>query len=189
MAVLVEAITVVIRRDALDAKYPGGFTAFQQQAPFLASRDTLVTDGELVGISFMSPVDVRGFCDDMGRLGFSSPGEPVDLVVVDQHSGPTVPCEWIEGRSIVFEDGGEVTAARLVGGKVATLFVPEEWSYADSLTVHHEYVPLDQVGERFAFVRGDGALELWRDKATGEERHIERPVSADDGYAIPKALA
>jgi hypothetical protein len=93
MAVLVEAITVVIRRDALDAKFPGGFTAFKQQAPFLVSRDTLVTDGELVGISFMIPADVQCFCDDMGRIGFSSPGEPVDLVVVDQHAGPTVPCE------------------------------------------------------------------------------------------------
>jgi hypothetical protein len=93
MAVLVEAITVVIRRDALDAKFPGGFTAFKQQAPFLVSRDTLVTDGELVGISFMIPADVQCFCDDTGRIGFSSPGEPVDLVVVDQHAGPTVPCE------------------------------------------------------------------------------------------------
>ena len=89
----------------------------------------------------------------------------------------------------MFDDCGEVTAARLVGGKITTLFVPEGWSYADSPTVHHEHVPLDQVGERFAFVRGEGALELWRDKATGEERYIERPVSADDGYAIPQALA
>ena len=137
----------------------------------------------------MNPADVRCFCEDLARVGFSPPGDPVDLVVVDQYAGPTVPCEWIEGRAIVFDDGGEVTAARLVGGKITTLFVPEGWSYADSLTVHHEYVPLDQVGERFAFVRGEGALELWRDKATGEERYIERPVSADDGYAIPQALA
>jgi hypothetical protein len=89
----------------------------------------------------------------------------------------------------VFDDGGEVTAARLVGGKITTLFVPDGWNYPESLTANHEYIPLEQASERIKFVRDDGALELWRDKATGEERYIERPVSADDGYAIPKALA
>ena len=189
MAVLIEAITVVIRREAIDSKYPGGLTAFKQQAPYLASRDTLVDDGELIGISFMTPADVRCFCEDMARVGFSPPEEPVDLVVVDQYAGPTVPCEWIEGRAIVFEEGGEVTAARLVGGKVTTLFVPEGWTYADSLTAHHEYVPLGDIGERIAIVRVEGALEVWRDKATGDERYIERPIVADAGYEMPKALA
>ena len=189
MAVLVEGISVVIRRESIDATFPGGLTAFEQQAPYLSSRDTYVTDGELVSVSFMCPADVECFCNDMARLGFHPAEDPVDLVVIDQNSGPTVPCEWIDGRSIVMENGGEVTAVRLNGGKVTSLFVPNGWNYEQSLTVNGEFVPASQVEERLDFVRADGALEVWLDRATGEEHYIERPVPSDVGYAIPKALA
>ena len=54
MAVLCEAISVIVRLDALEAPY-GTFEAFKHDVP----NDTLVADGEIVRVGFMTPDDVR----------------------------------------------------------------------------------------------------------------------------------
>lgn len=176
MSILIEAITVVLKHEAIQAKYPGGFEGFVRNAPDLCSRQTLVCDEEIVGLSFMAPADVEAFCNGLSRFGFSPASNPVDLVVVDQLTGPTAPCTWIEAFTADVGDGQKVAAARLVGGREESLFVPDGWSYENSLTAHHVFTPLDAVADLFEFVREEAGMEVWRERATGEERYIERPV-------------
>jgi hypothetical protein len=51
MAVLVEAISVVVRRDAIDRSYEGGWVAFVSSVP----NATLCTDDQLARVGFMDP--------------------------------------------------------------------------------------------------------------------------------------
>ncbi len=57
MAVLVEAISIIIRRTAIDKKYPGGWDAFVKNAP----NQTLCADKKIARLGFMSPFDVESF--------------------------------------------------------------------------------------------------------------------------------
>ena len=55
MAVLIEAISVVVRADELLKKFPGGWDAFKSIVP----NQTLCADNEIVRVGFMSPQDVE----------------------------------------------------------------------------------------------------------------------------------
>src|SRR5215218_3294177 len=95
MAVLVEGISVILRRDAIARRYRGGWPAFVADK----SNSTLCADSEIARVGFMHPDDVRAFLGQMEILGFvflDQTGTAVDMVVVDQREGPTTPCTWIE---------------------------------------------------------------------------------------------
>lgn len=55
MAVLVEAISVIIRRNAIVERFVGGWDAFQQTIP----NGTFCKDDDLVRVGFMTPNDIR----------------------------------------------------------------------------------------------------------------------------------
>src|ERR1039458_7210552 len=94
MAVLVEAISVIVRRDSIEQKLSGGWNAFEQSVP----NATLCDDGVLARVGFMDPRDVGRYIDWLEENGlvFFREGKTVDIAVVDQLSGPTAPCEWLE---------------------------------------------------------------------------------------------
>lgn len=56
MAVLVEGISAVIRRKAIDAKLAGGWPRFVAEVP----NATLCADDNLARVGFMSPCSWRG---------------------------------------------------------------------------------------------------------------------------------
>ena len=94
MAVLVEAISVVVRRDAINARYPGGWDGFLGIVP----NATLCCDDHLAQVGFMAPADVEAFIHQLERGGlvFERDGRAVDLAVVDQLQGPMFSAEWLE---------------------------------------------------------------------------------------------
>ncbi len=57
MAVLAEAISVIVRVHAIRSRYPGGWAAFLNAVP----NRTLACDNEIARIGFMAPGDVRLF--------------------------------------------------------------------------------------------------------------------------------
>ena len=57
MAILVEAISVVIKRSVIDQKFPGGWEAFVEDCP----NRTLCADSALARVGFMTPVDVESY--------------------------------------------------------------------------------------------------------------------------------
>ena len=123
MAVLIEAISVVIRADALLAAYKDDWDAFKHTVP----NRTMCADGELVRVGFMSPEDVEGYVRKLSEAGliYLDHGAAKDLVVVDQMRGPLVPCEWIEfGHVNLDNDPSKRVAVCSLRGKHAIRFAP-----------------------------------------------------------------
>jgi hypothetical protein len=85
MAVLVEAISVVVRVDTIGDRYPGGWLAFEKDVP----NQTLCCDNELARVGFMNPKDCRSFVDRLEAVGIIhlKNGNSQDVVVVDQCKG------------------------------------------------------------------------------------------------------
>src|SRR5262245_36984742 len=112
MAVLVEGISVIVRRDSVEARYSGGWDQFVADVP----NRTFCADSEVARIGFMAPDDVAAFIDFLEKRGlvFLEDGEALDFCVCDQQSGPTCECPWVEFGQIEF-DNYRVAAARLAG--------------------------------------------------------------------------
>ena len=98
MAVLCEAISVVVRRDSIDKYFKGGWVRFKQNIP----NSTMCTDGELVRVGFMytnavqenfESLEAGGlqFKEEKKFLGVFGKGRnKKDIVVVDQHQTDTL---------------------------------------------------------------------------------------------------
>jgi hypothetical protein len=97
MSVLVEAITVVVRNDAVDRCIAGGVSTLAENAPNITFR----TDGKLAAVGFMTPADVEVYILKLEKSGLRFVEEDgcCDICVIDQLHGPTLPCDWIELES------------------------------------------------------------------------------------------
>lgn len=163
MAVLIEAISVVTRASAIEARYPGGWAQFEADAP----NQTLAADGELVRVGFMDPREVQAFVEGLKRHGlrFDVETQPSDICVVDQLNGKTSACEWlavVEGP-VDGDDSHKVTAAMLVGGKSEGLFTPDGWTYEGSMSAEPMFVPSEDVSRRLQFLRTEGGADVYWD--------------------------
>lgn len=184
MAVLIEAISIVFRRDAIDERYVGGWEAFQGHVP----NATLCTDGPLVRVGFMGPPDAQAFVADVEGSGlrFLVDGVAADLVVVDQQQGPLNPCRWLAFGKLQLDDGGTVAMAWLSdesdpapGGALAT---PPGWTFEGSLSQQFRFVPTDEVAHRLQLLRQDDhGQDVYLDLDTGREIYIAR-TSDEEGH-------
>lgn len=137
MAILIEGISVVILCRSIIEKVPGGVVEFTNLVP----NGTLCSDGELACVSFMTPLDTRNFVEALNRVGLiyrGSDGAAIDIVVVDQQSGPVVSCEWVDfGRADWNNDPSQVVAVCCAWRtKNIGIVAPEGWSYGRSLTAN-----------------------------------------------------
>lgn len=141
MAVLVEAISVVIRADRLDPF--GTWEAFTAIVP----NETLCADNELVRVGFTSPLEARAFVDVLRSHGlrFSETGPAEDIVICDQQRGFTTECPWAEFGSIDYDrDPNRPTAcARLKGSTVRQIVTPIGWTWERSLTREFLFLPTE----------------------------------------------
>ena len=152
MAVLVEGISVVTRRDAIHAKLRGGWQSFLNLVP----NSTLCTDGLLARVGFTSPDGVKEFIESLENLGltFLENATAKDISVVDMLKGPTMETPWLEfARLSTGQLGHNVAACWLfegirnkgygtyLPGPSMELAVPEGWTYENSLTARHTFVP------------------------------------------------
>ena len=94
MAVLVEAISALVRVQVIHERFPRGWNAFVAKVP----NETFCSDNELARIGFMTPEDCKGFVEYLESVGivFRRDEHAQDIVVADQMSGFTVPCQWAE---------------------------------------------------------------------------------------------
>lgn len=184
MAVLVEAISVVMRRIAIDAKYPGAWAAFVDEAP----NRTLCYDSDLARVGFMTPQDVGAYieCLEKHGLAFITNGKAHDIVVVDQQEGPTVKCEWLEFAQLPFGGaGGKVSACWLfegpriasglhIPGAAMDLHTPPGWTFEGSLSQRFGFVPNQDLKSRLQFLRSDNGIDVFLDLDTGKEVFVGR---------------
>ena len=180
MAVLIEAISVVIKRSVIDDKYPGGIEGFKRDAP----NKTFCADEHLARIGFMSPVDVKAYCKELASHGFIYHVDqvPEDFVVIDQQSGPVVPCEWV----VVWTAFLEAEEIR----KIMLCAVPEEfdrlsqdtnvfeepngWKWEGSLSQTFAFAPSEEVDKSFTYLGHDNGLDVYFNDLSGKLNYVGR---------------
>ena len=141
MAVLVEAISVIVRADRLLEAFDGDWEAFKALIP----NDTLCADGELVRVGFLEPAAVERFCGALENVGLviSQHGRTGNVVIADQQRGFTVPCDWAEIGTIDWQgDPAKKTpCCRLKGSEVRQIITPDGWSWETSLLADFGFAP------------------------------------------------
>ena len=189
MPVLCECISVIIKCSSIERFFKGGMDAFYKIIP----NETACSDGELFGVGFMNPMDVKSFIDvlENGCLQFQqSKGFSLkrlknrsqnDIVVVDQFMGPTTDCDWIEFSQFpVGENNTMVSACWLFEGtrfglgpqisedQLNNLAVPHGWTpdQTESISFHSDYE-----SDRFQFLRHENGLDVYLEKTTGKEHY------------------
>lgn len=173
MAVLIEAISVVIRTDVLTEKIPGGLDGFKR----LVRNNTLCADNEIVRVGFMVPRDAEAFVNSLETMGlkFLRNGEAIDIAVVDQVRGPTLKCEWLEFcRTKIGDTEAEVSTCRLVGSKSKEVVTPPGWIFERSLSSTFGLVPTEHVQKKLKFLRHENGLDIYINSITGKEVYIGR---------------
>jgi hypothetical protein len=183
VAVLVEGISVIVRRDAIESKYSGGWEAFVADVP----NATLCADDEIARVGFMSPTEVEAFIEhlEQGGLMFLDHGKGIHLAVADQQRGLTTECDWLEFGKLAFGAEGRVSACWLFEGpRIAAgmhlpgtsmeLATPVGWKFKGSLSQKFGFVPTGQETDRLKFVRSEGDLDVFLYLDTGKEVFVGR---------------
>jgi hypothetical protein len=175
MAILIEAISVVLRADSVIAKYPGGWDRFVADAP----NQTLCSDSELVRVGFVTPHDTKAFVERLARHGlvYLREGKARDLVVADQQRGLAARCDWAEFGHVNWQGdpAKRVAACRAVPTERTDLVTPDGWTYDGSLSANFTFVETGRTSEFMDFLRHENGLDVYRDLRTGKELYIVRP--------------
>lgn len=173
MAVLIEATSVVVRRDAIQQSLPGGWERFKELVP----NNSLCADSELARVGFMNPTDVKAFADLLENSGlvYIDGGSAIDFVVVDQLRGPMVQCDWLEFGHVSLDDSkNRVAAARDPKSQHMELETPIGWSFPGSLSQTYGFVPTEHKDKSLRFLRRDGEIDVYLNLLTGKEVYVGR---------------
>jgi len=174
MAVLIEAISIVIRVDALLAAFDNDWARFKRTVP----NDSLCADVELARVGFMAPQDAEQYVKllESSGLRFIVDGSSKDIVVVDQMHGPTSPCDWIEFGSIPLnnDERKRVAACRLKGSASKELVTPDGWTFESSLSCSHGFVPGGAEDKSLEFLRSEGGMDVYWSKLSHKEVYVAR---------------
>ena len=177
MAVLIEGISVLVRRDAIQDRFPGGWDAFLAIVP----NQTLCADEHLARVGFMVPSDVGAFVDQLLQNGlrFMENDTPRDIMVVDQVTGPTRQCSWIEFGSVELGPQQRVAAARYAGDKSLTLECPDGWTFEAWASARMRAFSNDEASTRTRFLRHENGLDVYLEVDTGKELFVGRTHVTD----------
>ena len=196
MAVLVEAYSVIVRRDSIEKHFIGGWKAFLRNIP----NATSCYEEELVRVGFMDPGSVRHYVDQLEQSGliFLENDKAVDIVVCDQFDGPTTACDWIEFGKLPIDDKRKVSAAWLFEGTRfegslhfkglrIELNMPARWKYEGSLSEKPGYMDKVDCQNHLEFLRKENSVEVYWNKITNKEVYVGR-VSGGEPFAPRKRL-
>lgn len=174
MPVLVEAISVIVKLDAIGRLMDDDWSKFVEIVP----NQTLCCDNEVARIGFMNAQDAEAFVKVLEGLGFRFMDESdiaQDLVVMDQLHGPFTECEWLEWGTVRMNEAGEkVTVCRLKGGHEQAFFTPEGWKFEGSLSQRFDFKEGADPSERYRHLRTEDGVDVYYDTATGREVYTGR---------------
>mgnify|MGYP001258540063 CR=1 FL=1 len=158
MSILAEAITVVFMNATADRHIQGGADAVQKNTP----NSTFRTDGLISAISFMDPEATGDFIESLLEVGmeFVEDGVAQDIVVLDQHRGPTAKCDWIGFNQNA--DGNSI--AWLIGHPQGVMAVYDNWKPNNDLSFREGHIE-----ETMKFLREENGLDVYLDLETGQE--------------------
>lgn len=176
MSVLVEAINVIIRRETIERKYPGGVDAYQRNCP----NRTFCADEHLTRVGFMGPADTRKFIGLLIALGFVLlDGEKfVDIAIIDERVGLTKKCDWLVAGK--FSDGW--AGCWLAGTDDAWTAFPEGRT-PESVTAANLTLVSTAAEANYGFVKHEGNLAVLKHKDSGELKYAARDEGGGDESA------
>jgi hypothetical protein len=162
MPVLVETLSVIVRIQTLEEKYPGGLDAYRANCP----NGTFCSDNHLARIGFTTPYDVGQFMNPLMRLGlrFVEEGKSQEIVVVDQEDSPTMPCDWLKVG--VHPDGFQYAA--LVGDLGDRVAKSDGWVLETSMTTTARKVS-HETHDGMKWIRSEGPKEIYWDEDRQQE--------------------
>jgi hypothetical protein len=136
MAVVVGAISVIIRVEAVKKSFFGGVANFVKLIP----NKTMCSDGLLCRVGFMALEDAEFFINQMFANGLAETAdesvENQEIAIATQNSGLLFPCAWIEVAEVnLLNEEGAVLVASLKGVAPLPLAVPVGWTYEDHKSV------------------------------------------------------
>ena len=175
MAVLAEAISVIVCCQTIETRYPGGWDSYVKDAP----NKTLCNDEHLARVGFMAPYDVGRFVSRLERSGFEfvRDGKAIDVCVVDQVQGPTARCDWLEYLHMDICGDGEticVAVCRAAGDQGNDVFTSESWNIRDCISRNYQFIPTENVKERLELIRHENGQDVFRERASGKEFYMGR---------------
>lgn len=170
MAVLVEALNVVVRINRIRAKFQGGLKAFKENIP----NKTLSMDSGLARVGFMTPFDAEIYIDYLEENGliFISDDKAKDLIVIDQFKGPTIQCDWIELITVKLQ-GIECRACKLKSDPDTPLsfHVPVGWEPKEDNIL---FLEKEEVEKRMLYLDRNKNVEHYFDINTGKNMYVGR---------------
>lgn len=168
MAVLIEAISVLVKAQSVTNKYPGGWDQFRIEAP----NQTLYADGELARIGFMNPIDVQKYVSLLESKGlvFQSNGHCKDIAIVDQQRGFTIPCLWAELGHVSIDPAQtqKISVCRLKDSTQRLVSYPDGWDYENSLSRNYHFVPKENTDRDLEFIRKERGLSVHKHPLSGK---------------------
>lgn len=172
MAVLVEAISVIVRVATIESHFKRGLDGYKEIVP----NETFCTDGRLTRVGFMAPPDAAHFGTALRNIGLNihDGSQWIDMALVSQLHGPSMPCDWLqagklkEGPSVAgmldedlsrgtaflptdlllrYQDGSlDPSVAKQVGCDEILVACPIGWTYEGSLSEKYWFTPTDDPG-------------------------------------------
>jgi hypothetical protein len=174
MAVLIEAISVVLSVSAIQNKFPGGWDKFKESI----RNQTLCCDNEVARVGFMDPSDVENFIESVcsEHLTFIKNERSIDLAVFDQQRGLTTECDWLEVGKISWEGdpSKRITVARLKGSQFNQIMTPKDWDYEGSLSHTFGFSPTAADKRGLIFLRHEKGLDVYLNELNGKEVYVGR---------------
>lgn len=173
MGVLIEGISVVVRREAIERKLVGGFEQFQRLIP----NATACSDAHFTRVGFMAGPDVKDFVESLVArdLTFHDGHQFVDIAVVDQHHGPTAPTPWLS----ILQVSEGFKFAFLTGQDPGDLVTPTAWSPEMSLLRTGSFVDNADVDALVQPLEKKDGLEVVFDRRLNKTMFIGRTTEAE----------
>jgi hypothetical protein len=181
VSVLAEALSVIIKRSTLEAKYPGGIEGYRRACP----NGTFCADENLTRVGFMVPADVQGWLDHLENAGlvFIVAGMAIEIVVVDQFKGATAPCLWLKGgRSSM-----GYSAVWLAGTEPGELAHPPGWTPSRSASL--TFVSNEDVTDRVLHMTSADGIDVLLDLKSGKEVYVGRVLDIPAAPSITPIVA
>lgn len=173
MAVLIEAVCAVVRRDAIEERVSGGWNAFSAAVP----TGAFCFDDELASVGFMAVADAETFLVHLQSLGLrvTSGAGDIDACLIDQLGRTGTPAPWLATTRIFLDEiGGEVAVALIKDTREQRIVMPAGWTFQDSISQKPlEYVNADS--SRLKFIRSQANIDVYWDTEQKCEVYVGRP--------------
>lgn len=191
MAVLTEALSVIIKDSSIKNKFIGGTREFFKTIP----NNTYCSDGQIHRLGFMRPRDTEDYIFNLERNGliFTLGDNCVDLAVVDMLKGPTMSCKWLGFARQKFFSGSKkyehsdeefsiswlLPESGVYGIPVnnnweCTISVPSKWT-PDKAIYGTNFIPSERLNDSLIEVGNEKGLVKYFYAATGQFVYIGKP--------------